>query len=143
MTFVSHILDEKGHEVLGIDADASVLDAVRRMVDANVGALLVMEGGRVAGIFTERDYLRRVALERRDDEQTPVRAVMSSPLVVVNPDTPVDECMAIMTDRRIRHTPVVVESDVVGMISIGDLVKHRSEQQTFELKYLTEFITSR
>jgi CBS domain-containing protein len=113
------------------------------MVDANVGALLVMEGGRVAGIFTERDYLRRVALERRDDEQTAVRAVMSSPLVVVNPDTPVDECMAIMTDRRIRHTPVVVESDVVGMISIGDLVKHRSEQQSFELKYLTEFITSR
>jgi CBS domain-containing protein len=143
MTFVSHILDEKGHEVLGIDADATVLDAVRRMVDANVGALLVMEGGRVAGIFTERDYLRRVALERRDDEQTAVRAVMSSPLVVVNPDTPVDECMAIMTDRRIRHTPVVVESDVVGMISIGDLVKHRSEQQSFELKYLTEFITSR
>ena len=143
MTFVSHILDEKGHEVLGIDADATVLDAVRRMVDANVGALLVMEGGRVVGIFTERDYLRRVALERRDDEQTAVRAVMSSPLVVVNPDTPVDECMAIMTDRRIRHTPVVVESDVVGMISIGDLVKHRSEQQSFELKYLTEFITSR
>jgi CBS domain-containing protein len=143
MTFVSDILDEKGHEVLGIDVDASVLDAVRHMVEANVGSLLVTEGGRVAGIFTERDYLRRVALERLDDEQTPLRTVMSSPLVVVTPDTPVDECMAIMTDRRIRHVPVVVDSDVVGMISIGDLVKHRSDQQSFELKYLTEFITSR
>jgi CBS domain-containing protein len=143
MTLISDILDEKGHEVLEIDAGASVLDAVRRMVDANVGSLLVKEADRVVGIVTERDYLRRCALERRDDERTAVRTVMSSPLVVVTPETPVDECMAIMTDRRIRHVPVVVDGDVVGMISIGDLVKHRSEQQSFELKYLTDFITSR
>jgi CBS domain-containing protein len=143
MTAVSDILEQKGREVLEIDADVTVLDAVRRMDEANVGSLLVTEGGRVVGIFTERDYLRRVALERRDDESTAVRAVMSSPLVVVTPDTPIDECMAIMTDRRIRHLPVVSGDEVVGLLSIGDLVKHQSEQQSFEIKYLTDYITSR
>ena len=143
MTTVSEILDQKGHAVLEIEADATVLDAVRRMVEANVGSLLVAEGGRVVGIFTERDYLRRVALERRDDEATAVRAVMSAPLVVVTPETPIDECMAVMTDRHIRHLPVVSAGDVVGLVSIGDLVKRRSEQQSFEIKYLTDYITSR
>ena len=143
MTTVSEILDQKGHAVLEIEADATVLDAVRRMVEANVGSLLVAEGGRVVGIFTERDYLRRVALERRDHEATAVRAVMSAPLVVVTPETPIDECMAVMTDRRIRHVPVVSAGEVVGLVSIGDLVKRRSEQQSFEIKYLTDYITSR
>jgi CBS domain-containing protein len=143
MTTVSDILDQKGRTVLEIEADETVLDAVRRMVEANVGSLLVTEGGRVVGIFTERDYLRRVALEGRDDEATAVRAVMSSPLVVVTPETPIDECMAVMTDRRIRHVPVVSDSDVIGLVSIGDLVKHRTEQQSFEIKYLTDYITSR
>jgi CBS domain-containing protein len=143
MNLVSDILDEKGHEVLEIEAEETMLDAVRRMVEANVGSLLVTESGRVVGIVTERDYLRRIALERRDDEATLVRAVMSSPLVVVTPDTPIDECMAIMTDRRIRHVPVVDGNDVVGVVSIGDVVKHRSKQQSFEIKYLTEYITSR
>jgi CBS domain-containing protein len=143
MNLVSDILDEKGHDVLEIEAQETMLDAVRRMVEANAGSLLVTDGGRVVGIVTERDYLRRVALERRDDETTSVRSVMSSPLVVVTPDTPIDECMAIMTDRRIRHVPVVDGNDVVGVVSIGDVVKHRSKQQSFEIKYLTEYITSR
>jgi CBS domain-containing protein len=143
MTTVSDILDQKGRTVLAIEADETVLDAVRRMVEANVGSLLVTEGGRVVGIFTERDYLRRVALEQRADEATAIRAVMSSPLVVVTPETPIDECMAVMTDRRIRHVPVVSDGDVIGLVSIGDLVKHRSEQQSFEIKYLTDYITSR
>jgi CBS domain-containing protein len=138
---VSDILDEKGHEVLQIEADATVHDAVKRMVDANVGSLLVSDGGRHVGIITERDYLRRIALERRDDEATPVREVMSSPLVVVTPDTSIDECMAVMTDRRIRHVPVVDEGTVVGIVSIGDVVKFTSRLQSFELKYLTDFIS--
>jgi CBS domain-containing protein len=138
---VSDILDEKGHEVLHIEADATVHDAVKRMVDANVGSLLVSDGGRHVGIITERDYLRRIALERRDDEATPVREVMSSPLVVVTPDTSIDECMAVMTDRRIRHVPVVDEGTVVGIVSIGDVVKFTSRLQSFELKYLTDFIS--
>lgn len=136
------ILDEKGHEVLTVDGASSVLDAVARMVEANVGSLLVTEGGEIAGIVTERDYLRRVALEGRDDRTTPVREIMSSPLVVVGPDTSVDECMALMTDRRIRHLPVAEGGDVVGLVSIGDLVKFKSRRQTFEIQYLTNYITT-
>jgi CBS domain-containing protein len=140
---VKEILDDKGHDVLQIEADVSVYDAVKQMVEAGVGSLLVTEGGEVAGIFTERDYLRRMTLEGRDDKDTAVREVMSSPLVVVTPGHTIDECMAMMTDRRIRHLPVVNENDVVGVVSIGDIVKFKSKQQSFEIKYLTDYITAR
>ncbi len=143
MNRVKEILDEKGHDVLQIEADETVFDAVKRMVEAGVGSLLVREGGEVAGIFTERDYLRRMTLEGRDDKETPVREVMSSPLVVVTPQNTIDECMAMMTDRRIRHLPVVDDGDVVGIVSIGDIVKFKSKQQSFEIKYLTDYITAR
>ena len=128
--------------MLKIDAEASALDAVRQMVDANVGSLLVTDGGEVTGIVTERDYLRRVAHEGPTDEEVTVRDIMSSPLVVVGPETEIDECMAVMTDRRIRHLPVVEEGDVVGIVSIGDVVKFKSKQQSFEIRYLTDYITS-
>jgi len=143
MNRVKEILDDKGGNVLQIEGDASVLDAVKQMVDAAVGSLLVTEEGNVAGIFTERDYLRRMTLEERDAKETPVREVMSSPLIVVTPETAIDECMALMTDRRIRHLPVVDEGSVVGVVSIGDLVKFKSKQQTFEIQYLTDYITAR
>src|ERR671914_347860 len=143
MNRVKEILDDKGQDVLQIEADASVYDAVKQMVEAGVGSPLVTEGGEVPGIFTERDYLRRMTLEGRDDKGTAVREVMSSPLVVVTPEDTIDECMAMMTDRRIRHLPVVVESDVVGVVSIGDIVKFKSKQQSFEIKYLTDYITAR
>jgi CBS domain-containing protein len=143
MNLVAQILDEKGRDLLTIDADATVLAAVRQMVDANVGSLLVTESGEITGIITERDFLRRVALEGRTDEGTAVREIMSSPLIVVTAEATVDECMAIMTDRRIRHVPVVEEGEVVGLISIGDLVKFKSKQQSFEIQYLTDYITAR
>jgi CBS domain-containing protein len=144
MNLLAEILEEKGHDVLKIDGDATVLDAVKRMVEANVGSLLVTEGDDVAGIVTERDYLRRAALvAERADNETRVREIMTSPLVVATPDTPIDECMALMTDRRIRHVPVVDGADVVGLVSIGDLVKFKAEQQSFELQYLTDYITAR
>jgi CBS domain-containing protein len=139
---LAKILEEKGSEVLEIDADASVFDAVKAMVDANVGSLLVTEGGDIVGIVTERDYLRRVTLEGRTDKDTAVREIMSTPLVVATPETTIDECMAIMTDRRIRHVPVIDEGSVVGVVSIGDLVKFKSKQQTFEIQYLTDYITA-
>ncbi|HZQ02450.1 MAG TPA: CBS domain-containing protein [Gaiellaceae bacterium] len=143
MSRVAEILAEKGDVVLRIDADASVLEAIRRMVDFNVGSLLVTDDGRDIGIITERDYLRRVTLEGRDERETPVREVISSPLVVVTPKATVEECMALMTDRRIRHVPVVDDDGkVIGLISIGDLVKFRSKQQSFEIQYLTEYITA-
>ena len=143
MSVLAEILEQKGSEVLKIDAGATVLEAVRKMVEANVGSLLVTEGGRIAGIVTERDYLRRAAMADGADEETPVREIMTSPLVVATPDTAIDECMALMTERRIRHVPVVDSGDVVGLVSIGDLVKFKSEQQSFEIQYLTEFITAR
>jgi CBS domain-containing protein len=143
MNRLTEILSEKGDVVLRVDADSSVLDAVRRMVDSNVGSLLVTEHGRDIGIVTERDYLRRVTLEGRDERETPVREIISSPLVVATPQTTVEECMALMTDRRIRHVPVVGgDGEVVGLVSIGDLVKFTSKQQSFELQYLTEYINA-
>jgi CBS domain-containing protein len=142
MNKVSEILGDKGRDVLKIDAEASALDAVKQMVEANVGSMLVTDGGDVTGIVTERDYLRRVAHEGPANEDVTVRDIMSSPLVVVGPETEIDECMAVMTDRRIRHLPVVEDGEVVGIVSIGDVVKFKSKQLSFEIGYLTDYITS-
>jgi CBS domain-containing protein len=143
MTQVSEILAEKGRGLLKIEADASILQAVEQMVEANVGSLLVTESGEVTGIVTERDYLRRVVVEGRTDRETPVREIMSSPLVVVTPQTSVDECMALMTNRRIRHLPVVDAGEVAGIVSIGDVVKFQSRQQSFEIQFLHDYIAGR
>jgi len=139
---LNEILQEKGGDVFEIDGDASVFEAVQLMVEKNAGSLLVTESGEIAGIVTERDYLRRVTLEGRTERETAVREIMSSPLIVASPETTVDECMALMTDRRIRHVPVVEEGKVVGLVSIGDLVKFKSKLQTFEIQYLTNYITA-
>ena len=141
MNQVSEILGDKGKDVLKIEADAPVLEAVKQMVDANVGSLLVTDGGEVTGIVTERDYLRRVAHEGPTDDDVTVRDIMSSPLVVVGSETEIDECMAVMTDRRIRHLPVVDNGEVIGIVSIGDVVKFKSKQQSFEIRYLTDYIS--
>jgi CBS domain-containing protein len=142
MSKVSDILGDKGSRVLRIEASSSVFEAVQEMVEQNVGSLLVTDGGDIVGIVTERDYLRRVTLEGRTDRETPVGEIMSAPLVIVTPETDIDECMAIMTDRRIRHLPVVEDGDVVGVVSIGDVVKFKSKQQSFEIQYLTDYITA-
>jgi signal-transduction protein with cAMP-binding, CBS, and nucleotidyltransferase domain len=140
---VEKILEGKGREILSIDADATVYDAAKRMIDANVGAMLVSVDGRISGIVTERDYLRRVTLEGRSDKETPVREIMSSPLIVVSPDTSVEECMSLMTERRIRHLPVAEHGEIVGVVSIGDVVKFTSKLQSVQIQYLTEYITAR
>jgi CBS domain-containing protein len=140
---IANVLDEKGRDVLQIEADATVLDAIKSMVESNVGALLVTDDGNVTGIVTERDYLRRVTLEGRTEQETLVRDIMTAPLVYVTPETSVEECMAVMTERRIRHVPVFSEGrDLVGIVSIGDLVKFQSKQQSFQIKFLTEYIES-
>ena len=143
MEQVSDILKGKQGSLLTISSEASVFDMVAQMVEAHVGSLLVTVGGRIEGIVTERDYLRRVTLEGRTDKETPVSEIMTSPLIVVTPETPVEECMAIMTDRRIRHMPVVEDGEVVALVSIGDLVKFQSQQQDFKIQYLTDYITAR
>jgi CBS domain-containing protein len=120
---VSEILATKGAAVFSVDGEASVLDAAKQMIEANVGAMLVSVDGRITGIVTERDYLRRVTLEGRTDRETAVSHIMSSPLIVVSPDTSVEDCMGLMTEQRIRHLPVADQGEIVGVISIGDVVK--------------------
>jgi CBS domain-containing protein len=142
MTHISEILDGKSGELLTIDGAAPVIEAVKQMVEANVGSLLVTEDGRIVGIVTERDYLRRVALEGRDENEAAVREIMSTPLVVVARETTVDECMSLMTEQRIRHLPVAEGDEVIGLVSIGDLVKFTSKQQSVEIQYLTSYITT-
>lgn len=139
---VSAILEEKGREVLRIDAAAPALEAAKLMVERNVGSLLVTEEGETAGIVTERDYLRRVVAGELDGGKTSVREIMSEPLIVVTPQTSVDECMAVMTNRRIRHLPVVEEGDVTGIVSIGDVVKFQAREQTYELQFLQDYIAA-
>ena len=143
MNELAKILEEKSKDVLSIEADASVFEAVRRMVEANVGALLVTDKGETAGIVTERDYLRGVTLKGRTDKETAVREIMSSPVIVATPEMTVDECMSLMTDRRIRHVPVVDDGQVVGIVSIGDVVKFKSSQLSYEVQYLHEYISAR
>ena len=143
MSTIAEILQEKTGEVIRIDGGATVFDAVKAMVEANVGALLITDGEKITGIFTERDYLRRIAVEGRRSRDTAVSDVMSSPVLVVTQETTVEEAMALMTDRRIRHAPVVDEGALVGMISIGDLVKFTSQKQSYQIQYLTEYISAR
>jgi CBS domain-containing protein len=140
---VAGILEAKGSAVLRIEGSATVLDAVKRMVESNVGSLLVTDEGKLVGIVTERDYLRRVTLENRDENETPVREIMTAPLVYVTPDTSVEECMAVMTERRIRHLPVLTDRrELAGIVSIGDVVKYRASQQTAQIRLLTDYISS-
>jgi CBS domain-containing protein len=143
MATVSEILGEKSGDVIRIEGTATVFDAVKAMVAANVGAILVTNGEEIEGIFTERDYLRRIAVEGRRSRDTMVNEVMSSPVMVFTPETTVEEGMAVMTDRRIRHAPVVADGELVGMISIGDLVKFISKLQSFQIQYLTDYISAR
>ena len=143
MSTVAEILQDKSGDVIRIDGGATVFDAVKAMVEANVGALLITDGEQITGIFTERDYLRRIAVEGRRSRDTIVSDVMSSPVLVVTQETTVEEAMALMTDKRIRHAPVVDESGLVGIVSIGDLVKFTSKQQSYQLQYLTEYISAK
>ena len=141
MARIAEILRGKQTEVLKIDASATVFEALKKIVEQNVGSILVTRGDEVVGIMTERDYRRKIAIFGRTSHDTLVGEIMSSPLIYVTPETTVEESMAIMTDRRIRHLPVVENDEVVGIVSIGDVVKFQSREQSFQIKYLTEYIS--
>ena len=138
---MSELLRGKGTDVLKIDTSATVFEAITKIVERNVGSILVTEGDKVVGIMTERDYLRKIAVHGRTSRDTQVGEIMTSPLVYVTPQTTIEESMAIMTDRRIRHLPVVENEEVIGIVSIGDVVKFQSQEQTFQIQYLTEYIS--
>jgi CBS domain-containing protein len=142
MTTVRHLLDRKGRALFSIEPEDPVLEAIRMMADRHVGALLVMRGTELAGIVSERDYARKVVLLGRSSAETPVWQIMSSPVVTVSLDTSVQDCMRLMTDRRIRHLPVMEAGRAVGMISIGDLVKTVIEEQQQTIEQLESYIHS-
>jgi CBS domain-containing protein len=140
MTLLGQLLDHKGHEVHAVAAGASVIDAIRSMADNHVGALLVMEGNRLTGIVSERDYARKVVLQGRSSATTAVRDIMSAPVVTAKPDDTVDHAMRLMTDRRIRHLPVLQGDKVVGVVSIGDLVRSIIDAQRSTIEALQSYI---
>jgi CBS domain-containing protein len=143
MTIVADILKTKADKsaVHSIRPDATVFEAVQLMAQKNVGALLVVDADRIAGIVTERDYARKVVLMDRSSRVTPVRDIMSSPVMYVNPRYSSAECMALMTDNRLRHLPVLDDGRLVGLISIGDLVKDIISEQQFIIEQLEHYIT--
>ncbi|PWK88484.1 CBS domain-containing protein [Fulvimonas soli] len=142
MRQVRHLLETKGSEVYAIAPDAPVLEAIKHMAEKRVGALLVMRGEELVGIVSERDYARKVILQGRSSAQTAVAEIMSSPPLTVSPDTDVFDCMRLCTDSRIRHLPVLDGERVVGVISIGDLVKAVIDAQAEQIDLLQRYITS-
>lgn len=141
MKLVKNILDSKGKDIWHVAPGDSVLDAIKMMAEKGVGALLVMDGENLAGILSERDYARKVILKGRSSEKTPVKDIMTAEVICANPEQSVEECMSLMTDKRIRHLPVVQDEKVVGVLSIGDLVKAIIEEQHFTIKQLEMYIT--
>ncbi len=137
---VAAILDSKGREVHAIDPDDTVFHAIERLAERNIGALLVMEGDHLLGLFTERDYSRKVALQGRNSKEMLVREAITSHLVTVGPATPVPECMRLMTEHRIRHLPVLDGPKVVGVVSIGDLVNWIIHAQRATIQQLHSYI---
>jgi CBS domain-containing protein len=141
MTIVRHILDKKGQFVWTIRPDDTVFAAIEEMARKDVGALVVVENGDPIGIFTERHYARNVFLKGRSSPTTVVKDVMRTGILYVTPDRTVEECMAIMTVERVRHLPVMDDGNLVGLISIGDLVKSIIEDREFVIDQLTNYIT--
>ncbi|PVV07478.1 MAG: hypothetical protein B6D77_13805 [gamma proteobacterium symbiont of Ctena orbiculata] len=140
MQTVNQLLQRKGHDVETIEPNTSVFDALKLMADKGIGSLVVMENEKVAGLFSERDYARNIILKGRTSKETQVKEIMTSQVVVINPGQTPEECMAIMTEKRIRHLPVMQDDELIGIISIGDLVKAIIEEQQFVIEQLVSYI---
>ena len=142
MTILAHVLNSKpDHTVYTITPSASVYDAVKLMAEKSIGALVVLEGEKVVGIITERDYARKVVLMSRSSKDAPVRDIMTTSVMYVLPSHTSEECMALMTEHRLRHLPVIDKGSLIGLISIGDLVKDIISEQKFIIQQLEHYIT--
>ena len=141
METVRHLLQVKGNQVWSIAPGASVYEALERMAERDIGALLVIEGERLAGIFSERDYARKIALHGKSSADTPVSDVMTREVVCIGPDYRIENCMALMTQKHIRHLPVLEDEKVIGVISIGDVVKEVIAEQEFVIEQLGNYIS--
>ena len=140
VTRVSEVLDQKENGVVTIKPSATVYEAIGRMVEHGIGSVVVVDGSELVGIFTERDYLRRIVLQGRTSKTTDVSEVMTSDLIVVAPQHTVEEAMSLMSDNRCRHMPVVSKGDLVGMLSMGDCVRQVIEDREIEIRSLTDYI---
>jgi CBS domain-containing protein len=141
MKSIRQILRSKEGTVLSVSPETSVYEALGYMAEKNVGALLVLQDGKLAGIFSERDYARKVILKGKSSLKTPVRDIMTERVRFVRPDQTVEECMALMTEKHVRHLPVLEGDEVIGVLSIGDLVKATLEEKDFMIKQLENYIT--
>ena len=141
MNKVRHLLKAKGEQVWTISKDSTILDGLKLMADKRIGSLPVLDGGRVVGIFTERDYARRVGPDLRKPEETRIEEVMTRELITVDPGQTVNDCMVLMTENHIRHLPVMDEGRLVGIISVGDVVKDIIEELEFHVEQLKSYIT--
>lgn len=142
MPSIRHLLETKGRNVYTIDPEATVLDGLKELALKEVGALVVVEDGRPVGMFSERDYARKVVLQGRSSKHLCVRDIMTTPLIHVTPERSVEYCMTLMTNRRVRHLPVLVEGEMVGLVSIGDVVKSLIEDKEHTIEQLETYITS-
>jgi len=142
MRSVRHLLESKAPEVFAIGPDAPVIDAIRLMAEKRIGAVVVMQAGRLVGILSERDYARKIVLQGRSSKDTPVRDIMTGDVISVGLNDTADRCMQLVTDKRIRHLPVLDGGNVLGVVSIGDLVKAVIEDQQLELDQLQRYIAS-
>ena len=142
MTTLKMLLKGKGHDVWSVHPDDTVLDAIKMLAEKDIGALIVIKDDKPVGIFTERDYARNVYLKGKSSLDTAVRDVMVAPVVCVKPDQTVDECMALMTVKRFRHLPIMDGDELVGMVSIGDLVKSVIAEQQFTIEQMEQYIHS-
>ena len=141
MKSVKEILDAKGHDIWSVTSDSTVYDAVKLMAEKSIGSLLVMDDDKLVGIVTERDYARKVILEDKSSRNAAVNEVMTRKVLCVSPERTVDECMALMTEQRARHLPVLEHKQVIGVISIGDLVKAMISEQKFLIEQLQHYIS--
>jgi CBS domain-containing protein len=141
MKQAKNILESKGNVIWAVNPESTVLDAIGVMADKRIGALLVMKGDSLAGVFSERDYARKVVLMGKSSRETAVGEIMTSEVVVSTPENTIEECMSLMTTKRIRHLPVVADNKVVGVLSIGDLVNAIIEDQQHHIEQLESYIT--
>ena len=142
MKTVQDVLKQKGSEIWFVSPDTTVYNTLKLMADKEIGAVLVLEGGRPVGIFTERDYARQVILKGKASKDTPVNDVMTSRVVFVRPDQNIEECMALMTDKHVRHLPVLESNQLIGILSIGDVVKAVISEKQFIIQQLENYITT-
>ena len=140
MSTVAHILEKKGGEVITVEIGSTVFDAIQVMDTNHIGALIICNKGDIAGIFTERDYLGKIALKFRSSRETPVEEVMTSDVVVGNSDDSIERCMRLMTRHKCRHLPIVGEDGMAGMVSLGDLVRHMLDEKQREVDQLSSYI---